>query len=126
MIAQVALSLERTGLPYLVFAVDDSASMGIVDRYDDPQLNSLAEREVRGARVRQDDAIEPGQSRCYLADDGELLREAAAPAQAAAVFRLGCGPRRVWMSLAELLDRVRAARARPAKARAWARACVAF
>ena len=49
MIAQVALSLERTGLPYLVFAVDDSASMGIVDRYDDAQLRSLAEREVAAA-----------------------------------------------------------------------------
>src|SRR5262249_18761765 len=35
MIAQFVLSLERTGLPYVVFVVDDSASMGISDRYDD-------------------------------------------------------------------------------------------
>ena len=47
MIAQVTVTLQRTGLPYLVFAVDDSASMGMVDRYDDPQLASLAKSQLQ-------------------------------------------------------------------------------
>ena len=38
MIAEVTLSLRRTGLPTVVVLVDDSASMGIADRYDDAKL----------------------------------------------------------------------------------------
>lgn len=48
MIAQIALSLQRTGLPYLAVIVDDSLSMGIVDRYDEP-LKSSIERRLRAA-----------------------------------------------------------------------------
>ncbi len=45
MIAEVTLSLRRTGLPTVVVLVDDSASMGIADRYDDAKLrSSLTER----------------------------------------------------------------------------------
>lgn len=44
MIAQFVLSLERTGLPYVVVVLDDSASMGITDRFDDERLRAkLAE-----------------------------------------------------------------------------------
>ena len=75
MIAQVALSLERTGLPYLVFAVDDSASMGIVDRYDDPQLRSQAEREVRSGGFEKATRLNLAKS-LLVAGDGELLRDA--------------------------------------------------
>ncbi len=53
MIAEFVLSLERTGLPYVIVAVDDSASMGIVDRYRDEELASklkqwLAHAEIEG------------------------------------------------------------------------------
>lgn len=45
MIAEVTLSLRRTGLPTVVVLVDDSASMGIADRYDNAKLGaSLADR----------------------------------------------------------------------------------
>jgi hypothetical protein len=75
MIAQVALSLERTGLPYLVFAVDDSASMGIVDRYDDAQLRSLAEREARSGGFDKATRLNLAKS-LLTAGDAELLRNA--------------------------------------------------
>jgi len=35
MIAQVTLSLKRTGLPFAVVLIDDSLSMTIVDHYAD-------------------------------------------------------------------------------------------
>ncbi len=40
MIAEVTLSLRRTGLPTVVVLVDDSASMGIADRYDNAKLGA--------------------------------------------------------------------------------------
>ena len=74
MIAQFALSLERTGLPYLVFAIDDSASMGIADRYDDPALRSLAEQQVRSVGLERTTRLNLAKS-LLLSDDGELLRD---------------------------------------------------
>jgi hypothetical protein len=45
MIAEWVLTLHRTGLPYVVLLIDDSASMGIVDRYDDEKLrDAIADR----------------------------------------------------------------------------------
>jgi hypothetical protein len=46
MLAELVLSRERTGLPYVVVAVDDSASMGIVDRYSDQELRSLLRQRL--------------------------------------------------------------------------------
>jgi von Willebrand factor type A domain-containing protein len=37
MLSEAVLSVERTGLPYFVIMVDDSASQGIVDQYADPK-----------------------------------------------------------------------------------------
>jgi hypothetical protein len=44
MIAQVAISLRRTGLPYAALLIDDSQSMTVADRYDDKTLKSLGDR----------------------------------------------------------------------------------
>ena len=45
MLAEVMVSMQRTGLPSVVVIVDESASMSIADRYDDAQLrNTLQER----------------------------------------------------------------------------------
>jgi hypothetical protein len=49
MIAQLALSLKRTGLPYVAVVVDDSQSMGIVDRYE-PKRRAKLEEQVQQAR----------------------------------------------------------------------------
>ena len=44
MLAQFALSLHRTGLPYLVVLVDDSGSMSTPDRYDEKLAGELRRR----------------------------------------------------------------------------------
>jgi hypothetical protein len=44
MLAQVVLSLERTGLPYVVVLVDDSLSMTIEDHYAEPQRSAVQQR----------------------------------------------------------------------------------
>ena len=44
MIAQLSLSLQRTGLPYVAVIVDDSLSMTIVDGYEDALAKKLGKR----------------------------------------------------------------------------------
>ena len=41
MIAQVTLSLQRTGLPYAAVLIDDSLSMTIVDHYADKPRKAM-------------------------------------------------------------------------------------
>jgi hypothetical protein len=48
---QVTLSVGRIGLPVIALLIDDSASMGLDDRYPDEQTNQLADRLVREAGV---------------------------------------------------------------------------
>ena len=52
MLAQYALSFQRTGLPYLVVLVDDSLSMTTIDRYEEEVGARLAER-IEGAGYEQ-------------------------------------------------------------------------
>ncbi|MGE3822139.1 MAG: VWA domain-containing protein, partial [Isosphaeraceae bacterium] len=74
MLSEAVLSVERTGLPYFVVMVDDSASQGIVDRYDDPREKQAVEDLARAAGRSE-------ASRWAVADgllrrsDAELLRE---------------------------------------------------
>lgn len=70
MIAEVVLSLERTGLPYVVVLVDDSASMGVADRYEDER-----ERATLESRAKAIGAEEP--TRLNLAKS-VLLQEKSA------------------------------------------------
>jgi uncharacterized membrane protein len=49
MIAQVVLALKRTGLPTVALIVDDSASMGIEDRYPDSRRRESLQRRVKEA-----------------------------------------------------------------------------
>ncbi|HEX4149544.1 MAG TPA: vWA domain-containing protein, partial [Pirellulales bacterium] len=49
MLAEFLLSLERTGLPYVVVIVDDSRSMSIEDRYSDEKLRTLVDAQLRSA-----------------------------------------------------------------------------
>lgn len=53
MIAQFVLSLERTGLPYVVVVVDDSGSMGIADRYDDERLRAKLTDTISRAGLKE-------------------------------------------------------------------------
>lgn len=73
MIAEFVLSLERTGLPYVVLAVDDSASMSIADRYDDEDLRRRLEQQTRAAELDELSRINLAKS-LLLGGDLELLR----------------------------------------------------
>ncbi len=57
MIAEFTLSLRRTGLPTIAVVVDDSASMGIEDRYDEKRLQSLVGRRIHSAGLQQSDRL---------------------------------------------------------------------
>lgn len=48
MLAQFALSLQRTGLPYVAVLIDDSLSMTVVDQYAD-ELHSQIQRRIESA-----------------------------------------------------------------------------
>ena len=51
MLSEAVLSVERTGLPYFVVMVDDSASQQVVDQYADPKTKAAAERAGAGRRA---------------------------------------------------------------------------
>jgi hypothetical protein len=77
MIAQLALSLQRTGLPYVAVIVDDSQSMSIVDRYHEKRRAQLDER-LRRARPGSSDLSRWNLARTLLTErDGALLAEIA-------------------------------------------------
>ena len=65
MIAQVTLSLKRTGLPYAAVLVDDSLSMTIVDHYADKPRKAMATRLKRsGLDGGELEPLEPRCGRC--------------------------------------------------------------
>ena len=78
MIAQVTLSLKRTGLPYAAVLIDDSLSMTIVDRYPDKTRKMMAER-LRGSGFGAAELSRWNLLRTLTAEhDGALLRGIAA------------------------------------------------
>ncbi|MGE0609952.1 MAG: VWA domain-containing protein [Pirellulales bacterium] len=72
MIAELSLSRQRTGLPYVAVLIDDSASMATVDRYAEKSLGDQLNRQLADAGLE-------GLSRLNLAkaillrQDGALL-----------------------------------------------------
>jgi hypothetical protein len=73
MLAELVLSRERTGLPYVVVAVDDSASMGIVDRYSDQELRSLLRQRLEEVGLDDGSRLNLAKS-LLLREDAALLR----------------------------------------------------
>jgi len=53
MIAQIELFLQRTGLPFVVVIIDDTRSMGTIDRYDDVVRKSLEDRVARALSTKR-------------------------------------------------------------------------
>lgn len=72
MIAQCALVLQRTGLPYAVVVVDDSGSMGTPDPYEEKQARALRER-LRGAGLEDAALTRLGLAKMLLLEDGAAL-----------------------------------------------------
>ncbi len=73
MIASFVLSLNRTGLPYVVVVVDDSASMGTADKYDDKALAERVQKRLKAAGYERGSRLNLAKS-LLLADQGALLR----------------------------------------------------
>ena len=73
MIAELMLSLRRTGLPTVAVVVDDSASMGIIDRYG-AKTRAALERQLRRDDRKQLSRLNIARS-LLAAKSGGLLRE---------------------------------------------------
>ncbi|NQU20172.1 MAG: VWA domain-containing protein [Candidatus Nealsonbacteria bacterium] len=75
MIAQLALSPQRTGLPYIAVLVDDSQSMTIPDRYGEELCDAIAERiGPTGSDAAAVDLTRWNLARTLLTEeDGKLL-----------------------------------------------------
>jgi len=71
MLAEFTLSLRRTGLPTIAVVVDDSASMGIVDRYDQKQLESIVKQRIASAGLDSGDRF--NLAKTVLLDKGTNL-----------------------------------------------------
>jgi hypothetical protein len=72
MLAQFIVTQSRTGLPYVIVMVDDSASMGIVDRYDDEKLREIVNTHLKSADLSDASRLDQAKS-VLLADKAKLL-----------------------------------------------------
>ncbi len=70
MLSEAVLSVDRTGLPYFVVMVDDSASQQVVDQYADPKAKAAASDLVKISGRAEGDRLALSQ--------GLLARDAAA------------------------------------------------
>ncbi|HUS39145.1 MAG TPA: hypothetical protein VMX74_06825, partial [Pirellulales bacterium] len=76
MIFELRLNFSRTSLPYLAIAVDESASMAIVDEWDDKELGSQLSQQTAAVGLSTTSRINLVKS-FLLANDGQELRELA-------------------------------------------------
>ena len=74
MLSEAVLSVDRTGLPYFVVMVDDSASQQVVDQYADPKAKAAAAELARVAGHPEADRLALAQG-LLAKDDGAILRE---------------------------------------------------
>ncbi len=73
MLSEAVLSVERTGLPYFVVMVDDSASGRIADQYEDPASATAASALAKAAGASEPRRLDV--ARGWLeADDAKVLR----------------------------------------------------
>lgn len=73
MLAEFVLSGQRTGLPYVVVLVDESESMGILDRYDD-KLRASLEKRIQAAALDSPTRLNLAKT-LLLENNGRLLSE---------------------------------------------------
>ena len=105
MLAEVALSLRRTGLPTVVLLVDDSASMSLADRYESSE-QAAAQARVRA--VQLDAATRLNLVKAALLEQDRALLEQLARRYRLKVYFVGEQARAQDGSLDELEVRLRA------------------
>ena len=76
MLAGYVLSLSRTGLAYVVVVVDDSASMGTADRYEDDKITKAVASHLKQAGLTEATRLNVGKS-LLLENNAALLKELA-------------------------------------------------
>ncbi|MCA1684630.1 MAG: VWA domain-containing protein, partial [Planctomycetia bacterium] len=74
MLSEAVLSVERTGLPYFVVVVDDSASQQVADQYDNPRAKAAAEDLAKFSGRPETSRWAVGEG-LLLKDQGRVLRE---------------------------------------------------
>ena len=74
MLSESVLSVDRTGLPYFVVMVDDSASQQVVDQYADAKAKATAIELAKVAGHPEPDRLSLAQG-LLTKDDGAILRE---------------------------------------------------
>ena len=74
MLSESVLSVDRTGLPYFVVMVDDSASQQVVDQYADAKAKATAAELAKVAGHPEPDRLALAQG-LLEKDDGAILRE---------------------------------------------------
>jgi hypothetical protein len=77
MISQLALSLKRTGLPYVAVLIDDTLSMNIVDHYGETLQKNMAERAKEATGSQQDLSRWTLARTLLTEDDGGMFRRLA-------------------------------------------------
>jgi hypothetical protein len=86
MLAEPFLSVKRTGLPYLTILIDDSASQGIADQYDKPEVTAAFDKLAAASRPGPPKSTAAGEAGApttrldiakglLLKDQARLLRE---------------------------------------------------
>ena len=74
MLSEAVLSVDRTGLPFFVVMVDDSASQQVVDQYADPKARAAAAALAKASG--QPEATRLSLAQGFLQqDDGKILRD---------------------------------------------------
>ena len=92
MIAQVTLSLKRTGLPYLAVIMDDSLSMTVGDHYAEKPRKAIAER-LQDAGLAKAEPSRWNLLRTLATErDAAMLREMAAGHKLRTYFTTGSRP----------------------------------
>ncbi|MGH7139448.1 MAG: VWA domain-containing protein, partial [Pirellulales bacterium] len=74
MLAGYVLSLSRTGLAYVVVLLDDSASMGTIDRYEDEKLRKAVAAHLKQTDAKDGTRLNLGKS-LLLENNAALLKE---------------------------------------------------
>lgn len=72
-LAELLLTIERTGLPYVVILLDTSASMGTPDQYPDSDHRSAQSQLLREAEFSEPTRLNLAKS-ILLRENGELLK----------------------------------------------------
>ena len=105
MIAEFRLSLRRTGLPTVAIVVDDSASMGISDQYDDKKLKALVSSRIQTAGLELSSRL--NLAKTVLLDKGTDVLAAIERHYRLKLYFVSSAARAQSGTLAELQDAVR-------------------